>query len=53
MQAKRQPFISENSIRRTLAKAKRLNDTVTVELLQRAIDKIEQSRQWHRQRASK
>jgi len=53
MQATRQPFISEATIRRSLAKSKRLGNAVEAKLLQDAVDKIETRRQWRKQRGGR
>jgi hypothetical protein len=49
-QAKRQPFLSERSLRHQLTEAVRLGNVVAAMMLSRAIDKIEGRRQWRRWR---
>ena len=50
-QAKRQPFVTETSLRRQRAEALKLGNVVAVMMLGRAIDQIEGRRQWRRWRA--
>jgi hypothetical protein len=50
MQAKIQPFVSESSLRRELSRAKRAGNLVASLMLERALDRIEERRQWRRQR---
>jgi hypothetical protein len=49
-QAKRQPFVSEQSLRRQLAEALKAGNVVAIMMLTRAVDQIEGRRQWRRWR---
>lgn len=49
-QAKRQPFLTETTLRRQRQEALRVGNVVAVMMLGRAIDQIEGRRQWRRWR---